>query len=78
MLYKLGSEPLNSWANHCFGNSSSQIVLMSLSSGHPLKQWVDLYFAHYPNLTITMLQPRADLQTIGPALILPTAQVKPQ
>ncbi|RVW75522.1 hypothetical protein CK203_051936 [Vitis vinifera] len=27
---------------------------------------------------ITMLQPRADLQTIGSALILPTAQLKPQ
>ena len=25
-----------------------------------------------------MLQPRADLQTIGQALILPTAQIKPQ
>ena len=32
--------------NNCFANPSSQIVLMSLSSGQPSKQCVFLYFAH--------------------------------
>ena len=78
MLYKLGSEPLNSWANHCFGNSSSQIVLISLSSGHPSNNGSTFILPTAQIKPQQCLQPRADLQTNGSAFILPTIQIKPQ